>query len=950
VTETPGDPAAAERIAALFAELSELDADERRRRLAALREAPDLAAEVESLLTAHRSAADFLEILAPQHQADLLADLEDQATENRRVGAFRILREIGRGGMGVVYEASRADGDFEQRVAIKILPWALADDLATARFRRERRLLACLDHKNIARLVDGGLTDEDLPYFAMELVEGERITDYCEQRSLPIEARLRLFVDVCGAVSHAHRNLIVHCDLKPSNVLVTPRGEVKLLDFGIARMLDAADDEALTRGRAALTPQYAAPDQLRGEPPSTATDIYGLGVLLWELLTGRRLFEGQIGSELVRAVETLAPPAPSSVCAAAQSHRLRGDPDTIALEALRKEPQRRYASVEALAGDVERHLAGRPITARPATIRYRLGKFLVRHRVATAAAGVALLVVLAGAGVALWQAAAHAREAQKSERMADFLIELFQEADPFKADEPVPSLEAFLDEAVHRLDERMGDDPLVRAEMLQVIGRVYLNLERPQKAEPLLTRSVAIRRRALGGRHPDLAVSLLDLGETLGELGEYERARASLEESLQINIRAHGPESVEVASVTAELSDLAFELGDFDTVERLDRQVLEIRRQRLGPAHPEVATALSNLGTLAGRQGRLAESEALHREALALRRAHFGERHAEVAASLNNLVVSLERQGRVREAFELNEEVLAIRREVFGEQSSVFANSLGNQGNMALTLGDWEGAEASLSRSSELFAATVGTENFRVFVRVFYRGLARIRLDKTEAGLQDLRAGIAGMAVALGDDHSRVAGSRAMLGRELAHLGRHDEAMAEIEASEVVLRQDPEGSRLASALAEEGRALSLAARGRPSAADAAFERAVGIMSAGGLERHPTTAEILVDWGRQLRATGDAGAAIEKFRRAAETRRTLLGEDTPLTCEAEIEIAESLLSLQGPAAAADALAAAKAILSSQDSALARALMQRARSLETLAQQPAWLGGATATSLR
>ncbi len=361
-----------------------------------------------------------MDALDIERGAALLEATSDVEPSRRRVGPYRLLRELGRGGMGVVYLAERVEGGFEQRVVIKLIKRGMDSDAILRRFLRERQILAGLEHVNVARLFDGGVTDDGQPYFAMEYVDGKPLTAYCDERGLAVEQRLRLFEDACRAVQHAHGKLVVHRDLKPSNMLVTSEGQLKLLDFGIAKLLVEEDDAtALTQaGTRLLTPDYAAPEQVRGEPVTTATDVYALGVVLYELLTGRLPYDGDRRgrTDVARAVCEVEPRPPSLAVASQPrlAKRLRGDLDTIVLKALSKEPSRRYASAEALAEDVRRHLAGHPVQARRDTMAYVAAKFVRRHKVGVAAAAVVTLSLLLGLVGTTWQAAVAARERDRA--------------------------------------------------------------------------------------------------------------------------------------------------------------------------------------------------------------------------------------------------------------------------------------------------------------------------------------------------------------------------------------------------------------------------------------------------------------------------------------------------------------------------------------------------------
>ena len=421
-----------------------------------------------------------------------------------------------------MYRAERADGEFVQVVALKLVRRGFDGDDTTVRFRRERQILAQLDHPSIARLLDGGLHTDGRPYFAMELVEGEPITTYCDRRRLSIDARVRLFCRVCDAVQYAHGRLIVHRDLKPANIFVTATGDLKLLDFGIAKLLtddDTVEATNLTRtGLRPLTPAYAAPEQLRGEPVSTATDVYTLGVILFELLTARRPF-GSASSGFERTSLEAEPPRPSDVAILrdhddapsideiahargvtprALAARLAGDLDAIVLKALRREPQRRYIGAGALAEDLDRFLEGRPVAARPEGRRYRAGKFVRRHRVGIAVAVSLVLSLVGGLAATAWQARAKTLEAQKAEAVKAFLISIFQGADPVQAAGREITLRQVLDEGAERVQRDLAGQPAVQGELLTVLAGIYAELGVTERAAALTDQAIDIHERLHG--------------------------------------------------------------------------------------------------------------------------------------------------------------------------------------------------------------------------------------------------------------------------------------------------------------------------------------------------------------------------------------------------------------------------------------------------------------------
>ena len=488
---------------------------------------PDLRAEVERLLVADAEAGDFFDTLG--------GALAPSARPDQRLGPWRIRGELGRGGMGTVYRAARADGAYDQEAALKVLDSVRPD--VVARFHRERQILARLDHPGIARLLDGGTTPEGRPYLVMELVRGEPITAYAARRALGVDDRIDLFARVCEVVQAAHRQLVVHRDLKPSNVFVVETNDgprVKLLDFGIARILEDDADGLLTlTEHRALTPEYAAPEQVRGERPTTATDVYALGVLLYELLAGVRPFDvpRRLAHEAARVVLEEEPERPSTAVTRAGAdalaaprdevrQRLVGDLDAVCLKALRKEPERRYATAEAFARDLDRHLRGLTVEARPDTFRYRASRFARRNRGALLAAVVAVAGLVAGLGAALWQRAEAVEEATRATAAAEqaarttaFLEEVFAAGDPFQGSATL-TVRDLLGRSLDRIDEDLAGDPATQADLLTTLGRSATQAGLLDTAAVALDRALALRREL----HPDPHVDVAETTEALAFL------------------------------------------------------------------------------------------------------------------------------------------------------------------------------------------------------------------------------------------------------------------------------------------------------------------------------------------------------------------------------------------------------------------------------------------------
>lgn len=661
----------------------------------------------------------------------------------RQLGPYRLLREIGRGGSGTVYLAERVDGEFDQQVAIKLLRRGLDTDELLARFRAERQILASLNHPNIARLLDGGATDDGRPYLVMEVVEGTPITEYCASRRLSIEERLELFMTVGQAVGHAHRNLIVHRDLKPSNILVTDDGTVKLLDFGIAKLLDAPGSEHATpptrTGLRLLTPEYASPEQILGDPITTAADIYQLGLLLHQLLTGRRPFQtrGWSQLELERAIVETEPQPPSillddEVAATFRverrqlARRLRGDLDTIVLTALRKEPERRYPSAAQLVADIERHLAGLPLTARPDTIGYRTRKLFRRHPGRVAVAIVALIAAV-GYMVTL---ARHAERVEaerdrallqsaKLREVSDFLIALFEASDPDVSDGvPLTALDL-----VRRGEENAGlldHRPEIKAEMLGVIGGLYTQLGEYERAESLLRDALALQREIRGETtrktdsrpDPELVRLLLRLGTLLTVSGKATEAEPYVREAAEEAART-GDADLE-ADAYSSLGHLLHHFGRHRDAEPIYRQAVETRRRASGSQHSRLADELHDLALTLHMVNRLDEAEPLFIEALEIKRRHLHPHHTSISRSLAALgrlyVWKLDYDA----AIPLLREALEIDRDRLGDRHPVVRDDLSELGLALLRRGEPAAAEEHLREALEIGIETLGPEHQKV--------------------------------------------------------------------------------------------------------------------------------------------------------------------------------------------------------------------------------------------
>jgi len=670
---------------------------------------PALRANVQSLFRAHEDGT----LSAEDHASGWLAGAPEgeaggpgPSLTGRRIGAYRLVEEIGVGGMSVVYRAERAAGDYEETVAVKVLQRRLHSGDAAQRFRAERQVLASLDHPHIAQLQDGGVTEGGRPYLVMEHVDGVPLTDYADAHDLELEARLDLLAQVFDAVAAAHRQLVVHRDLKPSNVLVTETEsgpQVKLLDFGIAKLLD--DSMPVTApqtetGHHLLTPAYAAPEQVRGTDMSTRTDVYQLGVLAYELLAGTRPFDlwDKSLTEIERIVLENDPPPPSER-AEATAEALQGDLDTILQKALRKEPERRYGSVEALAADVRRHRADEPIRARPATLGYRAKKFVRRHRWGVGVAA-GFLVLLLTAGALLVQQRNQAqrnaqraqREAETAEQVSQYLSSLFEEADPNFAQGDTVTARELLRLGTQRVGE-LDDQPAVQAQLAYVLGKTRRQLGLYDTTRALLERSLSLRRRLHGREHPDVADSMHELALLIrDQTGRYARAESLLTEAVAINRAVHGPQDSTVAAGLKDLVFLQRQQGKLDAAEASVREALSVQRALYGDEHVTVAESLFNLAAILRDRGQYEQAEDVQRRSLAMVRSLTDGPHPGVSANLNNLALVLEEQGRLEETEEALRQALKVNRTLFGSPHPEVANTVSNLASNLAEQGRYEAA------------------------------------------------------------------------------------------------------------------------------------------------------------------------------------------------------------------------------------------------------------------
>ncbi len=843
---TPPSPELFQRARERFEELVEQTGEERDVHLAALAETdPELAAAVSDLLKADARSGGFLdEPAVPAAVEEWLTAGAGEDVLGQRIGPYRTLSLLGRGGMGEVYLAERADGQFEQRVALKLLRRGMDSDEILRRFLRERQVLARLEHPHIARLLDGGRAPDGRPFIVMERVEGEPITSWCAAHESTVEERLRLAVTCCEAVEVAHRNLIVHRDLKPSNILVSAGGEVKLLDFGIAKLLGEDGEETLlTRAEVkVLTPAYAAPEQILGGAVTTATDVYGLGVVLYELLTGtlphdRKATTGvelavKVSRETVERPSTAARKGAEPETATGEresrklARRLQGDLDTIVLKALHRDPARRYASAAALADDLRRHLDGRPVSARPDTVGYRGLKFIERHRVGVAAAILVVLSLVGSLAMALVQARAAHAQALRAEQAQHFLESVFLEADPDRSQGTQLTARDLLDRGAARVDKELANQPELRAEMLTLLGNVYFQLALYPEARSLFEKALALRKDLYDESDPELAESYKRLGLAIHREADYAVARPLLERALALNEQRG--DLLEVASTLSNLANLERAQGNLDVAQRLLERAVDLY-SRNGPLDsPELAKGLNNLALALWKQQKHREAASVFERALAIHRKNEGELSTLVAGTEDNLANMFTQMGDFEAARTHNQRALSIAERLYDRPHPNLALFLNTAGFLAAERSELEEAVRFFRRALVVYEQTRGLNHPDVAYTLKNLGKALAAQGDPQAALKLYQRGLTIREEAFGPEHAEVASSLLDVASAYRQMGDYATAEAALRRSVAVFSTavGPEHRRTATALLGLGEILTR--RGRGAEAEAVLRKCLAI--------------------------------------------------------------------------------------------------------------------------
>ena len=673
---------------------------------------------------------------------------------------YRLLQKIGEGGMGMVYLAEQ-EKPLQRKVAIKIIKHGMDTKEVIARFESERQALAIMDHPNIAKVFDAGFTENGRPYFAMEYIKGIPITEHCEKHKLNINERLKLVIQVCEGVQHAHQKAIIHRDLKPSNVLITIQNNQaipKIIDFGVAK----ATAQRLTEqtmyteiGQMIGTPEYMSPEQaeMSGQDIDTRSDVYSLGVILYKLLAGSLPFDAanlrQVGDYAMRnIIREKVPPKPSTRVSTllkksgnsfegavqiepALVSQLKGDLDWITMKAIEKDRTRRYGSANDLADDIKRYLNNEAIEARPPSFIYLTKKFIRRNRGAVAAMLLivtlifATLITLSIQNTRIKEERDRANiEAEKSHQVSEFLVNIFQMSDPSEALGNTITARELLDQGAEDIDEKLKDQPEIQAELMNTMGKVYQNLGLYDNAGDLIEKSLKKRRELFGDDNIDVAASLENMAILEWNQGNYESAENHFMESLDIRIRVLGEENLDVATSLNNLGVLYATQGELKKSEPYIRKSLTLRRKLLDSDHPDLTESINNLGNILYNMGDIEAAEPLYRETLELDRKLLGDNHPDLAISLNNLAALLTSKQDFEGAESLYKESLEMRRRLLGEKHPGVATVLNNLGSLNYEKGDLISAEKYYREALEIRREVLGNEH--QYVASTLRGLATV--------------------------------------------------------------------------------------------------------------------------------------------------------------------------------------------------------------------------------
>jgi serine/threonine-protein kinase len=895
------------RVAAWFDELAELAPALRDQRLVAIAaEDPHAAAELRALLEADAHADGLLDAGLAAALPDLPGSADSAAPADGQVGPYRLLHVIGEGGMGVVFLAERSDGSYEQRVAVKLIKRGMDSVAIVRRFLRERRILARLAHPNIVRLIDGGMSADGRPYYVMEHVDGSAITEHAATHHLPMRERVALVAAVAETVAYAHAQLVVHRDLKPSNVLVDAQGRPRVLDFGIAKLVEESGEQTLTgTGARVLSPAYAAPEQILGEAIGTATDVYALGLMLCELLIGRlpqrrhastpAQLAHEVTHETVERASTLAANLTSArllalygteIAPASLARRISGDIDVIIATAVQRDPVRRYPTAAAFADDLRRWLDGRPISARAESGAYRLAKFVRRHRLGVAATVLIAASLIGGLGVALWQARiahaaaqradaerAHAeRQLARTERVKEFMLTLFREQDPVSRAKaqarPAPEL---IRDGIAQIDATLAIEPDLQAELLRDLGEIQVSLDDRKEGQATLQRAYELQTKLSGADSVASAQALAAYGDAVYAAGDVVKSRTMLRDALARLSRAGDAERPRIAQAESTLALIEMIQANYEEALRYAHHSVEITRAVYGNDGSQVAPRLIALGKVQQEMARFPDALASYAEALRIIARNNGEEHVRTATVRTSIGDVLRVQRKYDEALVHYEAALRIERAQLPAGHALIGSTLSRLGDLHRRRGHLDEADHAFTEALSILGKTPSGHYAQVLQ--FHGNLARAQ-GRFDLAVQRYRASVDAFRTATGDS----------IYTWLTAL------------------------RLVSVLTESGRLVEADALGSEAAA------AIARLSTEDYDSANSASVI----GALRQAQGRHDEAIPLLRHVLAVLQKIYGEDHAEVAQARVALAASLLTMQG----VDERSEASSLLATAKTALER----------------------------
>ncbi|MEX0846070.1 MAG: tetratricopeptide repeat protein [Balneolaceae bacterium] len=731
------------------------------------------------------NSGDYQNAIFRKLSEDLSHIDSNTSSVGTKVGAYTIVKELAKGGMGTVYLAKRTDGVFEHQVAIKKINKENITQENIELFKQERNILADLNHPRIAHIYDGGITQNGIPYFVMEYIDGIPITDYCKENQLSLTQRLDLFAQILNAVQHAHENLVIHRDLKPANILVNADGQIKILDFGISKLISSkslVDD--LGRKRQVLTLKYASPEQLKNETITTATDFYSLGLILYQMLTlnlpyhleGLTFYEAEdviINNDPIPPSQNVSPY--SSI-----SHKdIKGELDAIILKSIHKNPDRRYRAASAFWDDLNRFKNNHPVSACEDTFLYRTKKLIARNKLGFASTIIILGLIISFSLFYTWQITDQKNQAQfeatKAEEISDFLIHLFEASDPANNLSNTFTTSELIGNSLAQI-EKLNNQPLMQARLFDITGQVYRNIGLFDEAKEQINAAIQIREEHLGKNHPITLSSMHNLGLVLNDMGDYGEAASVFETVYEKRKELFGENNIEVASTQAFWAFSIRRQGDYDRAEDMARESLQIFRNQLGDSHAQTLDNINKLGITLHNKGKYEEAEELYVEVLNLRKQKLGEIHPQVAKSTNNLATLYLNTGRFNEAKELMEQALHIHKELYGRYHPNIAQVNNNLGLVHTELEQYEKADSLFLLALEMRNELLGPNHTNTAISIFSRANLMLDIQKPDSAITLFEKAYNIFSKELSPNHSFSAHSNLGIGRALSQKGLYEEA------------------------------------------------------------------------------------------------------------------------------------------------------------------------------